>query len=250
MVPVLTRDILEIVEAANGTDTLQCWGRGVECPMEKNLVYKALVAMRNRFDIPPVEIHLDKQTPDGAGLGGGSADAAFTLLLLNKMFDCGATEEELAAMASGVGADCPFFIYNKPMLCTGTGTTMRPFQLHLPDNLWILMVKPPVSVPTKEAYAGLTPREPAIPLTETLRAPIGEWQRRLTNDFELSVFARYPHLARIKDGMLAAGAIYASMSGSGSTIFGLFDRELSVREIKPLCPEGCYLLSRFKMPIG
>lgn len=244
MIPVPSRDILEIVEASDGADSLSCYGRGVECPMEKNLVYKALVAMRQRFDIPPVEIHLDKQTPDGAGLGGGSADAAFALILLNRMFGCGASEDELARIASTIGADCPFFIYNQPMLCTGIGTTMEPFDLQLPGDLWVLLVKPRESVPTKEAYAGLTPHSPAFPLSETLSLPMEQWSGKLINDFEVSVFAKYPSIAVIKEKIREAGAIYASMSGSGSTVFGLFSKELSQEEIKPLCPDGCYLFSK------
>lgn len=245
MIPVPTFDVIEITESEDGRDSLHTCGHPVDCPPDKNLVMKALAEMRSRYNIPAVTICLDKQIPDGAGLGGGSADASFTLRLLNEMFGCGASQEDLAAIAAGLGADCPFFIYNRPMLCTDTGTTMTPFDLHLPNNLWLLLIKPPVSVPTKEAYAGLTPQTPRYLLVDTLRLPVEQWQGLLTNDFETSVFTRYPQIREIKKRMIEAGAVYASMSGSGSTIYGFFNRKLSSEEIKQLCPDGCYLFRKF-----
>lgn len=242
MIPVPSHDILEIVEAPDGKDSLHCSGRGVDCPMEKNLVYKALVRMRRHHDIPPVTMYLDKQTPDGAGLGGGSADAAYTLRALNEMFGVGASDDELAAMAAEIGADCPFFIYDRPMLCTGTGTDLQPIELNLPSGLWIVIVKPDVSVPTREAYAGLTPKAPARPLIDILRLPVSQWQGQLVNDFEESVFARHPRIAEIKHQLIDAGALYASMSGSGSAVFGLFQGKPQLPEVKPFGDDCCYLL--------
>lgn len=242
MIHVPSHDILEIVESTDGKDSLHCSGRPVGCPMEKNLVYKALLKMRERYAVPPVAIYLDKQTPDGAGLGGGSADAAYTLRLLNELFSLGATREEMAAMAASIGADCPFFIYDTPMLCTGTGTDLSPIDLTLPDGMWIVIVKPDVSVPTKEAYAGVTPRQPDAPLSEVLKLPVEQWQEYLKNDFEESVFKRYPVVADIKRRLIEAGALYASMSGSGSAVFGLFRKKPYLTDVKPFGENCCYLL--------
>ena len=242
MLPIPSHDILEIVEATDGHDSLHCSGRPVDCPMEKNLVYKALMKMRGHRPIPPVSIYLDKQTPDGAGLGGGSADAAYTLRVLNELFGLGATREDMARMAAEIGADCPFFIYDIPMSCTGTGTDLTPIEMSLPAGMWILIVKPDVSVPTREAYAGVTPRKPAQPIADILKAPVEQWQGRLLNDFEPSVFARYPRISRLKQQILDAGAIYASMSGSGSAVFGLFRNKPQLAGNKPFGEDCCYLL--------
>lgn len=244
MMPIPSHDILEVVPSASGADSLHTCGRSVDCPMEKNLVYKALLQMRRHVDVPPVDIYLDKQTPNGAGLGGGSADAAYMLRALNTLFEFGFDDAALATMASEIGADCPFFIYDRPMLCTGTGTEMRPFDLCLPENLWLAVVKPEVSVPTREAYAMLTPREPAEPLTRVLSLPIDQWQGRLVNDFEPGIISRHPMVGQIKQHLLDAGAIYASMSGSGSAVFGFFTGEIDPRKIKPSGVDGCYIFSK------
>lgn len=242
MLPIPSYDLLEIVEATDGRDSLHCSGRKVDCPMEKNLVYKALTGLRKHFEIPPVAMYLDKQTPDGAGLGGGSADAAHTLLLLDELFRLGASRELLAGIAAEIGADCPFFIYDTPMFCTGTGTDLSPISLRLPEGLWLLLVKPAVSVPTREAYAGLTPKTPEEPLLDVISLPVEQWQGRLVNDFEPSVFSRYPRIAEIKRQILDAGATYASMSGSGSAVFGLFREKPELADGKPFGDDCCYLL--------
>lgn len=242
MMHIPSHDILEIVESTDGLDSLHCSGRSVECPMEKNLVYKALLKMREHYTVPPVAMYLDKQTPDGAGLGGGSADAAYTLVLLNELFNLGATKKEMASMAAAIGADCPFFIYDTPMLCTGTGTYLSPFDIRLAAGMWLAIVKPDVSVPTREAYAGVSPHQPDEPLTDVLRLPVELWQGRLKNDFEVSVFKRYPVIADIKQRLLEAGAVYASMSGSGSAVFGLFKTKPNLPKVKPFGENCCYFL--------
>lgn len=224
MVPIPWCDILEIVPSDNDSDILSVTGRNVDCLPADNLVMKAVKVMRNHSDFPPVRVYLHKVIPDGAGLGGGSSDAAFTLVAINKMFGLGHSDSILAGMASSIGADCPFFIYNQPMLCEGTGTILSPINLSIPRNLIIAVIKPPVSVSTKEAYAGVSPAAPTIPLPELLSTlPIGQWQGAVKNDFELSVFPRHPEIKAIKDSLLEAGALYASMSGSGSSVFGLFN---------------------------
>lgn len=221
--PIPLTDSLEIVPAANNCSdtTLKCYGRTVDCPAEKNLVMKAYRIMENEFGLPPVEIHLVKHIPDGAGLGGGSSDASFCLKMLNDMFKVGLTNERLAEMASKIGADCAFFIYNTPMMATGIGNVFSPIKVSL-KGMGMLLVKPDVSVPTKAAYAQATPKPSSKPLPSILSAGIERWQSELANDFEQSVFAQYPELASIKQSLIDEGAIYAAMSGSGSSIFGIF----------------------------
>ena len=223
MFPVDWCDILEIVPAAGADTTLSVSGRAVDCPPEKNLVMKAYRALDARVELPPVDIFLHKVIPDGAGLGGGSSDAAFTLTALNSLFSLGLEKDELAEIAAGIGADCPFFIYNRPMLATATGTDLAPFPLSL-AGYTAAIVKPPVSVPTAAAYAAVSPCDSGTPLAEVLMAepnPV-RWQGLVKNDFERSVFLSRPEIAGIKAGLLDAGAVYAAMSGSGSAVFGIF----------------------------
>lgn len=225
MYPVGWCDVLEIVPAKGLSTTLTTTGRKVDCPPEKNLVMKAYRALEDVVeDLPPVDIYLRKVIPDGAGLGGGSADAAFTLVGLNELFSLGLSEERLSAIAAGLGADCSFFIYNKPMLCTATGTTMSPIDVPSLKCYNLLIVKPQVSVPTAAAYAGVTP---VIPQHD-LSALIGgfPFEKLIKNDFEKSIFPVYPEIERVKDCLYnELGAVYASMSGSGSAVYALFDAD-------------------------
>lgn len=224
MYPVPWCDILEIVPATGTRTTLTVTGRDVACPPEKNLVMKAYHMLDRRIPLPPVDIFLHKIVPDGAGLGGGSADAAFTLLALNSLFNLDLDKEHLAEIASGIGADCPFFIYNVPMIATGTGTTLAPVDFSL-KGYRIALVKPAVSVPTAEAYAGVTPGLPEIALADYAAKSPREWTGKIANGFEISVFNRYPEIAAIKESLTALGAIYAAMSGSGSSVYGIFPIE-------------------------
>lgn len=225
MVPVPWRDILEVVPAAGPETTLTLTGRGVDCPVEQNLVMRAYRAMAQRVpSLPPADIYLNKIIPDGAGLGGGSSDAAFTLVALNRAFNLGLDIYELASIAATVGSDCPFFVFDRPMLCTGRGTTMMPLQVDL-SGLWVAIAKPQASVTTSQAYASVTPAETAPGPGTIVKMPISRWQGRLKNDFEASVFPQLPRCAQIKEAMLNLGAVYAAMSGSGSAVFGIFDSE-------------------------
>lgn len=241
MMPVPWCDILEIVPAHGDTDTLTVTGRGVDCPPEKNLVMKAVRALRETVDFPPVDIYLEKIIPDGAGLGGGSADAAFTLTCIDSLFGLGLPRRLLAETAARIGADCPFFIYNNVSFCTGTGTDIKAFPLHLPSPLWIAIVKPDESVSTREAYAGVTPSVPATALTELLTLPVTRWQGAVKNDFEASIFPAHPAIAAVKQALLDMGAVYTSMSGSGSAVYALFD---SPERFKPSPEWNCYLYKR------
>lgn len=223
--PTRWHDILEVVPREGGEPgeaVLTTTGRPILCPAEKNLVMKALAAFRKATgSTRPYSIHLHKIIPDGAGLGGGSADAAFTLIALNRLEGEPLTEIQLADLAGTIGADCSFFIYNTPMFATGIGTTLTPQQLTLPDS-YLAIVKPPEGVSTAEAYAGITPAVPTMKLQEVVVHPVTEWQQLMINDFETTVFVAHPRLAMIKAQLIDQGALYASMSGSGSAIFALF----------------------------
>lgn len=248
MVPVPWCDILEVVPAKDGRDSLTTTGRQVDCPPEKNLVMRAVRALREHFEFPGVDIHLHKVIPDGAGLGGGSADAAFTLTAIDSLYGLNAGKDSLARIVSAVGADCPFFIYNVPMLCTGIGTDLSPLSFTLPEPLWIAIVKPPVSVPTKEAYSHVVPWLPEVDVAEIVTAvDCRRWQGQLKNDFEVSVFPRYPRIGQIKAGLLAMGAVYASMSGSGSAVFALFDNPDAEREVSAEFPDCDIFFRQFSI---
>ena len=237
MYPVKWCDILEIVPAQGNETTLTTTGRSVNCPPEKNLVMKAYNLFHQNTGIGNVDIYLHKIIPDGAGLGGGSADAAFTLIGLNDIFKCNLTNEQLSDMASKIGADCPFFIYNKPQLATGIGTEFTPAEITL-DNYHILIVKPQVSVPTAQSYAGVTPMPANHNLTEAIKCPIPEWTGIIKNDFEKSVFPAYPEIANVKQQIIDMGADYVSMSGSGSAVYGIFhNNDILSEEIKTLFPK-------------
>ncbi|MBD5258913.1 MAG: 4-(cytidine 5'-diphospho)-2-C-methyl-D-erythritol kinase [Barnesiella sp.] len=238
MVPTDWRDILEIVPAKGNESTLTVTGRGVDCPTEKNLVMKAFRAMESRYGLPPVDIYLQKIIPDGAGLGGGSADAAFTITTLNAMFNLGLDEATMASVAATIGSDCPFFIYNRPMLATGTGTTLSPIEIDI-KGYSLVIVKPQVHVSTAEAYGGCKPRPMSIDLPQVLAqcAP-ADWERYgVINDFEATVFPRHEQIARVKSLLYNTGADYAAMSGSGASVFALFKRDILAEEIEAVFPE-------------
>lgn len=222
MVPVPWHDILEIVPSSSSGDSLTVTGRPVCCPPEKNLVMKALRAVREVVDVPPVEIHLHKIIPDGAGLGGGSADAAFTVRALDSLFSLSLSDAQMVEILASVGSDCPFFIFNRPMIASGTGTDLSPLPLDL-SGIGIVIAKPSgCSVSTAQAYAGVSPDDSVPPLSGLICAEQDLWQKIIINSFEKSVFALAPGIARVKDSMLSLGAFYAAMSGSGSAVFGLF----------------------------
>lgn len=222
--PIGLSDVLEIVPASEGEgSTLQCYGRTVDCPTEKNLVMKAYRLMEREAGAPAVAMHLYKHIPDGAGLGGGSSDASATMLMVNEIFGLGLSRERLAQMAAKIGADCPFFIYNTPMAASGIGDVLKPAQVSL-KGLTLLLVKPDVSVPTAVAYSRVTPTPCDTCLASLLALPVDQWKEAgVKNDFEPSVMAAYPELAAIKRRIEQSGAAYAAMSGSGSAIFGIFD---------------------------
>lgn len=228
-------DTVEVVRRAAPGVGFRAEGLAVDCPPEQNLCIRAFRLMQARYGIDGADIRLDKRVPFGAGLGGGSADATAVLLGLDKEFALGLSKEELTARAAELGSDTAFFVENTPQLCTGRGEILTPYPLDL-SGLRLVIVKPAEGVSTREAYAGVTPRIPEIPLSERLRRPVGEWQGLVGNDFEPSVFAARPAVRAAKERLLAAGARYAAMSGSGSAVFGLFDdasKAEALREITP-----------------
>ncbi|MDO4320234.1 MAG: 4-(cytidine 5'-diphospho)-2-C-methyl-D-erythritol kinase [Bacteroidales bacterium] len=232
MMPIAWTDILEIVPSSTGKTSLHITGRAVECPTDKNLVMKAYHALANEIGgLPPAEIHLEKIIPDGAGMGGGSADAAFAIRGLNEVFNLGLDEDRMAHVAATVGADCPFFIYNRPMFCTGTGTTMSA-DVHIDfTGYTIVIAKPRVSaVSTAAAYAGVTPCEAVDTPLDLLGRDIRDWAGLLINDFEASIFPRLPQVAAVKQTLIDCGAIYASMTGSGAAVYGIFATDKLARE--------------------
>lgn len=242
--PIDWRDALEILPSApekNAQPGEVSWkqnGIQVDCDPEKNLCVKAYRLLQERFpDLPAVEMILEKQIPFGAGLGGGSSDGAHALLMLRDLFNLEVSDAELEAMAARMGADCAFFCRcssprntadnggeMQAQYCEGVGHELQPHPLSLKGK-YLVIVKPPFGVSTREAYSGVHPVVPATSLDQLLERPISEWKDCIHNDFEDSVFPLYPQLAEAKQTLYDHGAIYASMSGSGSALFGIFDVE-------------------------
>lgn len=221
--PIGIKDALEIILKDDlKKDVFILHGIQIEGVSDDNLVMKALRLMREHYTFPFLEVHLLKKIPFGAGIGGGSADAAFMLKLINDMFGLGAAEEDLAKLAVQLGADCPFFIYNTPMYAEGIGEEMEKINISL-DNYHLVLIKPDVFISTKDAFSKIVPTQPQMNLREVAKLPIKEWRYKMVNDFEKSVFSLFPKIEEIKNKLYDEGAIYASMSGSGSSVYGIFE---------------------------
>lgn len=227
--PIPIQDALEVVAAE--TFSFSQTGIPVDAPADSNLVVKALNRLKAQYSVPPLEVHLLKAIPFGAGLGGGSADAAFMLKLLNQFCGFGLSDETLETEAAAIGADCPFFIRNKPVFASGIGNLFEPVDLSL-KGYHLCLVKPDIAVSTREAYSLVVPAQPEISLKEIIRKPIAEWRQCMVNDFEASVFSQYPRIGEIKDKLYERGALYAAMSGSGSSLFGIFEQAPHIKEQK------------------
>ena len=195
---------------------------GVDWDPLKDLVAKAYYILSEDFEMPAVKIFLEKTSPVGAGLGGGSADAAFALNMLNDLCNLGLSEDQLAGYASRLGSDCAFFIYNRPMIGEGRGEILTEYQISMDGYDLQVLTPEGVAVSTKDAYGGIRPHLPEVPLREALARPVEEWDGILVNDFEETVFVKYPELAAIKRSLYDSGAVYASMSGSGSALFVIY----------------------------
>ena len=195
---------------------------GVDWDPLGDLTVRAYGLLAERFSLPPMKIYLEKTSPVGAGLGGGSADAAFALRMIATLAGLGLSDGELARLAARLGSDCAFFIYNRPMLGTGRGEILEPFDIDLAGYRLEVTVPGDIAVSTADAYRGIVPRTPERPLREVLSRPVEQWKDLLVNDFEQTVFARYPRLQEIKQSLYDSGAVYAAMSGSGSALFALW----------------------------
>lgn len=222
--PIGWSDVLEIIRDDSLPGHIQFTATGIPVPGSGNLCISAYNALRADFDLPRVRMHLHKVVPIGAGLGGGSADAALTLKQLNGLFELDLSLAQLENYARPLGADCAFFIQNRPMYCVQKGDVFEEIDIDL-TGYRLLLVYPDLAISTAEAYAGIRPRQPMVPLRTLLEAPIGQWRGTVHNDFEDSLFPRYPVLADIKSELYEQGAVYAAMSGSGSAVFGLFSGE-------------------------
>lgn len=223
--PIPLRDNLEFKEIENEDVPYRLVSGGVpiEGKPEDNLIVKVYLDMKAEFNLPALELSLYKNIPMGAGLGGGSSDAAAMMKGLNEAYNLQLSAEDMEKRLAKFGADCPFFVRNKPAYATGIGDELTNCNVSLKDKFFVL-VKPDVFVSTKEAYAHVTPKLPAIPLAEAIKLPIETWKEQIVNDFEQSVFPFHPELPAIKQTLYDMGAVYASMSGSGSTMYGIFNR--------------------------
>lgn len=231
--PIPLEDALEITELQSAPgEKFRLHQAGLEIAGEadSNLVVRAYKLLDEQFHLPPTDIHLFKHIPSGAGLGGGSADAAFMLKLLNEQFGLALTDDALEEYAARLGADCAFFIKNRPVYAEGIGNLFSPITLSLKGyRLWL--VKPDIFVSTRDAFARIKPRRPQASLREMVKLPVEEWKACMVNDFEESVFPQFPAIGEIKEEMYRQGAVYASMSGSGSSVYGLFKADAEVPEV-------------------
>lgn len=220
-------DILEVTASTGKESSYRFIGNHIDCEPDRNLVVKAhrefeKVISHKGLKCQPVDLVLEKHIPDGAGLGGGSSDASFTLMALNELEGFPLDRQELIALAATIGADCPFFVLNRPALGSGIGEILHPVGLDLSGH-WAVIVKPPIYVSTKEAFAGITPGEPSGKIEDIISRPVEQWDAfGLTNDFEPSIFKAHPELGAIKEHLYRKGAAYSAMSGSGSSLYGIF----------------------------
>jgi 4-diphosphocytidyl-2-C-methyl-D-erythritol kinase len=222
--PIGLKDGLEFIENKQNKINFTSSGLPLNIDPEENIVVKAYRLLAADHSLPGLDIHLHKVIPFGAGLGGGSSDAAFLLKGLNDYFELGLFVSQLKKYAVKLGADCSFFVENKPAFACGIGEQLQNIDFTL-NGYFIVLVKPPFGVGTKEAYAGIKPSIPKKSLLDSIQLSPDNWQNCIVNDFETSVFNLYPQIAEIKSKLLEHGAIYAAMSGSGSSVFGLFKSE-------------------------
>jgi len=224
--PIPWCDMLEVIpgKTGKGAVSFTSSGIGIPCNGKANLCEQVYQLLHNEFNLPSIKMHLHKIVPIGAGLGGGSADAAFTATMLNELFGLKMTEKKMENVVENVGSDCPFFIKNQTSFVTGRGEVLGNFDVNLSDY-WMVIVNPNIHIGTEEAYAAIVPTQPETSLKSLLRKPVSEWKNTVKNDFEESVFGSYPAIPKLKEHLYSLGAAYASMTGSGSTVFGLFSAE-------------------------
>jgi len=224
MFPVPLNDALEIIPAKNNAFSFDITGLNISGDRKANLVVKAFELLKKDFNIPKVSIHLHKVIPAGAGLGGGSSDAASALKIFNEIFGLKLTVNQMEQYAGQLGSDCPFFIQNKTALATGKGNQVQIIDIDL-EGYYIIIVKPNLHINTTHAYSWITPAEKEHRLIEIIQQPLHQWKEVLRNDFEPAIFQRYPEIRSIKKELYELGAVYASLSGSGAAVYGLFEKE-------------------------
>ena len=220
--PVPVQDALEVVESSKFQ--INITGIDLNENPEKNLVVKAYQLLNETYKLPPVQIHLHKNIPVGAGLGGGSADASYMLLLLNEMFQLDISEKQLLAYALQLGSDCPFFVNPRPVFAVGRGEQIEDIDVDL-SGFYLILIKPPVHVSTSEAYKHMVPANSRISLKALVHFSVAKWQGNIQNQFERYVFSEHPEVGEIKQKLYDLGATFALMSGSGSAVYGLFRSE-------------------------
>ncbi len=225
--PIGLKDGLEFIQNNKGVLRFSSSGIPLSIPDEDNIVLKAYRLLAADFTLPTLDIHLHKVIPSGAGLGGGSSDAAFFLQALNDYFQLGLNLEALKGYAVALGADCSFFLENRPVLATGIGEMLFPIDCSL-KGYHLIVVKPPVEVNTKSAYAEIKPAIPNYSLADAVRNNPESWSGLVVNAFEQTVFARCPEIQKVKQQLLELGAVYAAMSGSGSSVFGIFSKDVEM----------------------
>lgn len=229
--PIKLHDALEIT-VSEGNNQFFTTGFNLDGKLTDNICYKTYTRFKQLFEIPKINCHLHKAVPVGAGLGGGTADAAYMMKLLNEFFNLQLSEAQLSKFASKMGADCAFFLKNKPVFAKGIGDDFEDINLSL-QGKYIVLAKPPVNICTKTAYSSIKPKAPKIPLKEAILEPIEKWRKLIFNDFEENIFSMYPEIRKIKDILFNNGAKYASMSGSGSTVYGIFDEAINLKALFP-----------------
>ena len=244
--PIGLKDALESVPNTHHTDysLSVCRMNGIDLMDDSadNMVTKAFRLLQSKYPIRPMDFYLHKAIPTGAGLGGGSSDAAFTLKLINKTNNLGLSTFELEDLSTHLGADCSFFIKNKPTFATGIGTVFEDIALSL-KGYYLILIKPDIHISTAEAYSLVHPVHPDFSLKDVLADPITTWKNTVINDFEASAFERFPQIKSMKEQMYKHGAIYASMSGSGSSVYGLFSEPVNLRQSFQGCFYWCETLA-------
>jgi 4-diphosphocytidyl-2-C-methyl-D-erythritol kinase len=227
MYPVPINDILEIIPGKQSNDEVSFSGTKIPGKWEGNLIFKAITLLRQNFEIPPLKIHLHKSIPMGGGLGGGSSNGTYTLILLNDLFDLNLSENQLRDYASKLGSDCAFFVSNTPQLAKGRGEILQPISLNLAGK-FLLLVNDGTHISTQMAYGSIQPKLPSHSLIQIVGRALKDWQGLLINDFEAPMMKQFPQLNAIKEKMMNNGAIYAAMTGSGSTMFGIFEKDIAI----------------------
>ena len=216
-------DVLEIVESNSFSFTVSGTLFNNDIQSDKNICIKAYNLLKADFNLPCVKIHLHKRIKIGAGLGGGSSDGVFTLILLNDIFNLKLSKDDLKRYAIILGSDCPFFVENTPHIVSGKGELMKKIDINL-KNYEFKFFFPDIFISTKEAYSNIEPKNPEVNLFDVISSPLQEWKEKLKNDFESYVFQKYPQLQKIKNEFYERGAVYSSMTGSGSVIYAIFKK--------------------------